>query len=759
MRRPIAIAAGVSALAALSSCRRPVPPATQVPKPPVKIWAHRGCCYAWPENTLDAFRAACELDGLTGIELDIQLTKDGKIVVIHDETVDRTTDGKGNVRDFTLAELKELKIKTHSKNLIPQYTQIPTIEEVFDLVKPYCLRYGLKINIELKNSVVRYEGMEEMILALVRQYELEPYIVYSSFNPDSLVLIKQKKPDALVGILNSSIKECLAFAEAHETDALHPNYRGRDVENIREKTSLPIRMWNFPPDVPFYPNKGSFAVPDFREICGYGITDVFSNIPEVYLKKRTQNQPVSSTNADKPGLSFSLCAEISRKTGIYKKCSTNRMADFHFYEVNAGDFFEFDAKGYEYQIAFYNDTIDDRYIHTYCYSEEENWSSYTKSIKRFGWKNHGQKFKRHGWARILVRKKESVFKRGFSVLKLTERFILTADDKAFVEGHCRFMRKPAAYGIKPFFDSEIDDTAKKVNALRDKWGEDTLVLALLADTHYVINGRWDDTAHNLLGVHEKAPFDALIHLGDFTDGKTPARITEEYFNIQNDGMKKLGIPLYYTLGNHDSNYFQGNTDLLNVTEQSRLYLGRGEPHYYVDFEDKGLRLLFLHSFDHTQEGQNNRYGFSGEEIEWTRRALAGTPAGWKVIVFSHVPLLASMHYWSDKIRGEQEMVSLLGEFDRSGGSSAGGRVLAFIHGHTHSDCVNRDLPFPVASIGCAKIEDEQVHKASGSVTWPREPGTVSQELWDVLVVDADSGSLDFVRFGAGEDRHLDRGGR
>ena len=70
----------------------------------MKLWAHRGCSQRYPENTLLAFEKAAQLQELVGIELDIQLTKDGQIVVIHDEKVDRTTDGSGWVRDFTLAE-------------------------------------------------------------------------------------------------------------------------------------------------------------------------------------------------------------------------------------------------------------------------------------------------------------------------------------------------------------------------------------------------------------------------------------------------------------------------------------------------------------------------------------------------------------------------------------------------------------------------------------------------------------------------------
>lgn len=72
----------------------------------MKIWAHRGCGQIYPENTLLAFEKAAEIEGLTGIELDIQMTKDGELVVIHDEKVDRTTEGTGYVRDYTLSELK-----------------------------------------------------------------------------------------------------------------------------------------------------------------------------------------------------------------------------------------------------------------------------------------------------------------------------------------------------------------------------------------------------------------------------------------------------------------------------------------------------------------------------------------------------------------------------------------------------------------------------------------------------------------------------
>ena len=97
----------------------------------MKIWAHRGCSQRYPENTLLAFAQAALLKNLTGIELDIQLTKDGEMVVIHDERVDRTTEGIGFVRDYTLTQLKKLHIYADDNPV----QSIPAMEEVFDLLE------------------------------------------------------------------------------------------------------------------------------------------------------------------------------------------------------------------------------------------------------------------------------------------------------------------------------------------------------------------------------------------------------------------------------------------------------------------------------------------------------------------------------------------------------------------------------------------------------------------------------------------------
>ena len=169
----------------------------------MKIWAHRGCSQQYPENTMTAFAKAAQLEGLTGIELDIQMTKDGEIVVIHDERVDRTTDGIGYVRDYTYAALRKLSIETgqHRKE------RIPSIQEVLDLLQAE-MEAGLLLNIELKNSVIPCPGMEEKIMELTARRNLRDQVIYSSFYTMSLQKIRDMDADASVGVLDTKVSDC-----------------------------------------------------------------------------------------------------------------------------------------------------------------------------------------------------------------------------------------------------------------------------------------------------------------------------------------------------------------------------------------------------------------------------------------------------------------------------------------------------------------------------------------------------------------------
>jgi glycerophosphoryl diester phosphodiesterase len=223
-----------------------------------------------------AFEKAAGLKNLTGIELDIQLTKDGHMVVIHDERVDRTTESIGFVRDYTLAEIKRLHIYADAN----PSQQIPTIEEVFDLLDAR-LKSGLKINIELKNSVYPYDGMEEKIIDLVHKRGLQDSIVYSSFSALSIEKIRQMDKDADTAILDSRVSDCLYKLKGGcGANALHPFWQGIDLPKERLE-GYTVRAWM---SGHLYPEKPTGGGLDLESLENKGITDLILNEPERYVE-------------------------------------------------------------------------------------------------------------------------------------------------------------------------------------------------------------------------------------------------------------------------------------------------------------------------------------------------------------------------------------------------------------------------------------------------------------------------------------------
>lgn len=248
------------------------------------IWAHRGCCMTHPENTIPAFVAASKLPGLIGIELDVQMTRDGELVVIHDETVDRTTDGHGEVQRFSLEELKQLHITgSRCREKVEPPLTIPTLREMFTAVLP-SLQEGMLINIEMKNSNIRYVGMEEKVLALVAEMGLKDNIVYSSFLPESMGLLKKMDPEVKTGILGSEIHWCIQQALEMHADAVHPWIGGLDLnpEGLMDlPDGMPVRCWNG--EEPFYGDGRILREYHMEKYALLGATDIIVNAPEMYL--------------------------------------------------------------------------------------------------------------------------------------------------------------------------------------------------------------------------------------------------------------------------------------------------------------------------------------------------------------------------------------------------------------------------------------------------------------------------------------------
>lgn len=350
----------------------------------MKIWAHRGCSYRYPENTLSSFREACRYE-IMGIELDIQLSKDRELVVIHDERVDRTTDGSGRVEELTLWELKKLKIQPNEQSS-RVYETIPTMKEVLALLAPVCRRDGLLINIELKNSVVRYKGMEQKILELVAEYGLESYIVYSSFNPDSIRLLKELKPDVKVGILSRNVSNCLEFAQQVQVEAIHPFLKAEDMALLMEETTqsvlgmgeeqesseaahqrrLQVRAWNVRTYEPFFPENREIEIQDIEKLERMGITDIFTNTPESYVPLK--KVPLKYVLLEKG-------KSIQEDTGYIQNTDEECWSSRRLYHVFPGDILRGDARK-KYRIYRYLPEIKGELIHTYCYEPEQNWTGY-----------------------------------------------------------------------------------------------------------------------------------------------------------------------------------------------------------------------------------------------------------------------------------------------------------------------------------------------------------------------------------------------
>ncbi|KKB42972.1 glycerophosphodiester phosphodiesterase [Bacillus thermotolerans] len=184
------------------------------------IFAHRGFSAAAPENTMSAFKAA-ERVGADGIELDVQLTKDGRLVVIHDEKLERTTNGRGFVKDWEWKDLARLQANRKFPNVTVDIG-LPLLEDVFE----WMTGNALICNVELKNNEFDYEGIEEKVLALIRQFNYEERVIISSFNHYSLTRMRQIAPDIETAVLYSShLYMPWKYAEAIRAQAIHPNIR------------------------------------------------------------------------------------------------------------------------------------------------------------------------------------------------------------------------------------------------------------------------------------------------------------------------------------------------------------------------------------------------------------------------------------------------------------------------------------------------------------------------------------------------------
>ncbi|WP_017549539.1 glycerophosphodiester phosphodiesterase [Salinicoccus carnicancri] len=210
-----------------------------------KIYAHRGAMGTHPENTMLAFKEALDA-GVDGLEVDVHMTSDGHLVVIHDEYVEEKTDGRGMIRDMTLAEIRTLSAGVRYQDFEAyegawDKETVPTLEEVMDLAD----HHDIELNIELKTDKVLYEGIEEKVDAMVSAYSIEHKVIYSSFHLPTLIRMKTINPNARVAWLSKKVPGIIYdYINTLRLDALHLSYKAvlKKVERIN-RTEDKVRVW------------------------------------------------------------------------------------------------------------------------------------------------------------------------------------------------------------------------------------------------------------------------------------------------------------------------------------------------------------------------------------------------------------------------------------------------------------------------------------------------------------------------------------
>lgn len=199
-----------------------------------KIFAHRGYSFKYPENTMIAFKKAIEY-GADGIECDIQRTKDGVLVISHDEDLERIVGEKLYIKDLTYNEL--LKYNFGNKEF---YETLPTLENLIKFLQDK----DILLNIELKTDVFRYSGIERQTLYLVKKYNFEDRVIFSSFNFDSVkrIINLGTKSDAAYLVK----RNFFIFLKAVRNNInIHPSYKFMEsVPFFYDLTNeVKVRVW------------------------------------------------------------------------------------------------------------------------------------------------------------------------------------------------------------------------------------------------------------------------------------------------------------------------------------------------------------------------------------------------------------------------------------------------------------------------------------------------------------------------------------
>lgn len=204
----------------------------------LKVYAHRGGRKTTPENSMAAFENSLHI-GVHGIELDVQRCATGELVVMHDEDINRTTNGVGLVKDISFAELKRISNgKWFGEEFADQ--RVPALLEVLDLVDGNVI-----VNIEVKNAPIGYPGIEEDLLGVISHYKYPERLVISSFDHKVLLRLSQESELQLALLAGCSFYDVGAYATAVGASMWHPAYDCVRPDLVEEahQAGLIVNVW------------------------------------------------------------------------------------------------------------------------------------------------------------------------------------------------------------------------------------------------------------------------------------------------------------------------------------------------------------------------------------------------------------------------------------------------------------------------------------------------------------------------------------
>jgi predicted phosphodiesterase len=266
----------------------------------------------------------------------------------------------------------------------------------------------------------------------------------------------------------------------------------------------------------------------------------------------------------------------------------------------------------------------------------------------------------------------------------------------------------------------------------------SLKIALLSDIHYAIAGNWEQAFGSIAVNALRGAFDIIVNLGDNTDGLLPKAISKKYNKRIVDDLKSTGKPLFNVIGNHDYNYFSGNPEPFSADEIRGIFELTDGLNYSVNFEEYGLTLIFIESFDPSK--RPHAYGYNEDCLDFLEKTLHG--CGEKsALIFSHLTPMTKLQAWNDTVRNEDRIMDILRKYSP--------KIMAYINGHQHCDHVYFD-EIPIITECCLKCECFPEHKIPGGFTPKRSFYDNSSFAYDILTVNPEF--LHFERFGAGKNR-------